>query len=66
MNDADIASSYITKFAKLIRLILDNSRSTEVTLAQELNALHLYVEMEAMRFSNRFECKINIDSNLDV
>lgn len=49
-NDQDTASLYLTRFAKLIRLILDNSNNRTVSLQQELEALRLYIDMESIRF----------------
>ncbi|MEO6721564.1 MAG: histidine kinase [Ferruginibacter sp.] len=63
-SDHANASRYLTRFAKLIRLILDNSNSKEVALSNELEALKLYIEMEALRFSNRFIYEIIIDENV--
>lgn len=60
VNEPDEASAYLTKFSRLIRLILDNSRSDRVPLDRELEALRLYIEMEAMRFGNRFDYEISI------
>lgn len=60
VNQPDEASVYLTKFSRLIRLILDNSRSETVPLDKELEALQLYVEMEQMRFSNRFEYRLTV------
>jgi LytS/YehU family sensor histidine kinase len=65
-NNADAASNYLTKFSKLIRLVLENSRSEKVTLENELNMLQLYMEMEAMRFNNKLQFKINIDDEIDT
>ncbi|HYC28990.1 MAG TPA: histidine kinase, partial [Chitinophagaceae bacterium] len=48
-SDQQTASLYLTRFAKLIRLILDNSNCKVVTLANELEALKLYIEMEGIR-----------------
>jgi LytS/YehU family sensor histidine kinase len=59
-NDADNASAYLTRFARLMRLILDNSREDWVTLENELKALQLYIEMESLRFDNAFDYYINI------
>jgi len=59
------ASRYIAKFSRLIRLILDHSKNRQITLAQELEALHLYLEMEAMRFEQRFEYHIDVSPDLD-
>ncbi|MEZ4930806.1 MAG: histidine kinase [Saprospiraceae bacterium] len=65
-NDIKSASTYLTKFAKLIRLILQNSKNKFVTLADEMEALKLYIEMEKMRFSNQFEFSIQIDPTLNI
>jgi hypothetical protein len=63
-SDIKTASLYLTKFAKLIRLILDNSENKKVVLSHELEALKLYIEMEALRFDNKFSYHLHIDSNV--
>lgn len=60
------ASRYLTRFAKLIRLILDNSNSKEVALSDELEALKLYIEMESLRFTNKFTYEIIVDENVST
>jgi ligand-binding sensor domain-containing protein/putative methionine-R-sulfoxide reductase with GAF domain len=57
-NDSDNASQYLTRFSRLMRLILDNSREDWVLLENEIKALELYIEMEAIRFDNVFEHSI--------
>ena len=64
-NDSEKASVYLTKFSRLIRLVLENSRSEQVTLNNELEALQLYLEMESMRFKNKLRFTIDVDSELD-
>lgn len=64
-NDHKTASLYLTKFAKLIRLILDNSEHHEVELAQELEALKLYIDIEALRFDHKFSYEIEVDDEID-
>lgn len=54
------ASLYLTKFSKLIRLILDNSNQKIISLEQELLALTLYIELEAIRFSEKFTFRITV------
>lgn len=66
VNEPEAASEYLTKFSRLIRLILDNSRTETVPLNKELDALRLYIEMEAMRFEGRFDYEIDIDPNLQT
>ncbi|MET0300922.1 MAG: histidine kinase, partial [Flavitalea sp.] len=63
-SDQATASLYLTRFAKLIRLILDNSNSKNVILANELEALKLYIEMEALRFDKKFTYSIIIDESV--
>jgi len=64
-NDADSASEYLSKFSRLIRLVLENSRSEKVTLHNELETLRLYIEMEAMRFRDKFSYAINMNQEID-
>jgi tetratricopeptide (TPR) repeat protein len=61
----EIASDYLINFSKLIRLILDNSRSETISLEKELEALKLYILLEAARFDNKFKCVYRIAENLD-
>jgi len=63
-SDQTTASLYLTKFAKLMRLILDNSNSKNVILSNELEALRLYIEMEALRFDKKFSYEIKVEANL--
>ncbi|MEO8147669.1 MAG: two-component regulator propeller domain-containing protein [Bacteroidia bacterium] len=65
-SDTKTASLYLTKFAKLIRLILDNSESANVTLHNELEALKLYIEMESIRFENKFSYEIKTSDDLNM
>ena len=60
------ASLYLTKFAKLIRLILDNSNSKNVILTNELEALKLYIEMEALRFDKKFTYEVKVEGHLST
>ena len=63
-SDHATASLYLTRFSKLIRLILDNSNSKNVLLSNELEALKLYIEMESLRFDNKFTYTIKVDDDV--
>ena len=65
-NDPDNASGYLTKFSRLMRLILDNSRSEWVLFENELKALELYIELEVLRFDNAFDYSIEIAPDVDA
>ncbi|HEY0111194.1 MAG TPA: histidine kinase, partial [Fibrella sp.] len=64
-NDPAKAAEYLTKFSRLIRLVLENSRSERVTLQNELDALRLYLDMEAMRFKDKLSFQISVAEIID-
>ena len=64
-NNTTEAQVYLTKFARLMRLILENSRKVTVALIDEIQALKLNLELEQLRFDNRFEFKIDVDPDID-
>ncbi len=63
-NEPQAAGVYLSKFAQLIRLILENSKSSLVTLEQELDTLRLYMELESLRFDHKFSYDIAVDEDL--
>lgn len=65
-NDPDNAAVYLSKFAALMRLILDNSREEYISLQSEIKTLELYLELQQLRFENRFNYSIDIDKGLDI
>ncbi len=65
-KDQDRASDYLLKFSKLIRLILQNSTESFISIDKELEALKLYIELEALRFMHKFNFELTIDKDLDT
>lgn len=65
-NNQDAATAYLGKFSRLMRLVLENSKSDRISLQQEIETLQLYMEMEAMRFKEKLHHKINIADNVDL
>lgn len=53
-NEKRKASDYLHKFSLLIRTILDSSRNELTTVALDMEALKLYIDLEQMRFNNKF------------
>lgn len=64
-NDQSAAELYLSKFAKLIRMILDNSMKQRVLLSDELLSLSLYLDLERVRFANKFKYKINLNDDIE-
>lgn len=65
-NDAANAVSYLSSFSKLMRRILNNSNERYITLSDEIEAVSLYLQLESMRLGNRFNYKIEVDSEIDA
>jgi two-component sensor histidine kinase len=66
ITKSDEAVKYLNKFARLVRLILNNSDKPTVTVEEDLEALKLYLELEQMRFEDKFEYEIIVDDSVDV
>lgn len=65
-SDIKMASSYLIKFSKLIRLIMENSRDTLISIENELESIRLYLELESLRFNHSFEYKISIQEDMET
>lgn len=63
-NNKRQASDYLNKFSQLIRSILDSSRNEMVPLVKDMETLQLYVELEQLRFNNKFRFSVYIDPAL--
>ena len=64
-NKSDEATKYLSKFARLIRMILNNSDKPTVTVGEDIDTLRLYMELEQMRFEDKFEYDIVVDKSVD-
>ena len=64
-HDKLATNNYLTKFSSLMRKVLDNSQHTSVPLADEISALNLYLDLESIRFKDKFDFKINVDEEID-
>lgn len=58
------ASVLLLKFSKLIRTILQQSTKELITLEEEVKQLELYINIEEIRFSNKFNYEIIVENEL--
>jgi len=65
-NETRLAVSYLNNFAILIRKILNNSEYKFVSLENELDTIKLYLDLEMLRFEDRFDYEIDVDSEVDI
>ena len=63
-NDKTKANSYLAKFSKLTRVILEQSEKETISLGDEIESLTLYLDLEKMRFTEGFE--YNIEQKTDA
>jgi PAS domain S-box-containing protein len=65
-NDRLSAINYLATFSKLIRMVLTHSVANRIRLHDELEMAQNYVELERMRFDNKFECTFELAEELDT
>jgi tetratricopeptide (TPR) repeat protein len=65
-NEANIAEEYLAKFARLMRLVLENSEHKEVPLSSDLEALNLYIQLEALRAGKLIEYSVVVSPDIDA
>ena len=65
-NDNKLASDYLTRFSRLIRMVLMSSSKKLITLEDELEMLRLYLDLERLRFKDAFDYSITTTNIVDA
>jgi len=60
-NERQVADTYLSQFALLMRKYLDSSKEKLIPLSEEISLLRLYTGLEKMRFEELFEVNIEIE-----
>lgn len=60
------ANYYTAQFAQLIRQTFHGSASNFISLAEEIQLLHSYLDLERMRFGNSLNYRLEVDASLAV
>lgn len=60
------ALDFISEFSKLMRSVLGNSLHQRITIAEEINFLQLYLDLEKKRYSNKFQYAICYDEDFEI
>lgn len=66
LNDAFQAKRYLSKFARLMRLILENAREEYIPLQNEIDMLENYLELEQLSSNHKFEYGIYVQDGTDT
>lgn len=64
-NDTETGSKYITRFARMMRKILDYSSKEFISLSDEIDLLKEYVAFQQLRFNHSFELVVDFDENIE-
>ncbi len=65
-NDKIQASSYLVKFANLMRNVLNLSRQEMVPLSEDIETLQINLELEKLRLKNKFDFKFILDKEIET
>ena len=65
-NQKENAVYYLNKFSKLIRKILATTREKEISLADEIETMELYLNIENIRFNNEIDFSVSVDKSLSL
>lgn len=64
LNDSKSAQKYLTKFSRLIRSVLENSKHEVIPLSKEIETLSLYIELECLRASFSFDYDLKVNNSV--
>ncbi|WP_172435916.1 histidine kinase [Sediminicola luteus] len=65
-NKKNEASDYLGQFADVIRMYLKHSDAGSISLADEMESLGMYLDLEALRFEDNFNYRIHAENSLDT
>jgi hypothetical protein len=65
MNEKELSLKYLNKFSTLVRQVLENSNHKLVSIKDDLEALEHYIQIEAVRFEDRFNYEVIIEDEVD-
>ena len=57
----DLANVMVTRLSRFLRYTLDNDPMQKVTVAEEIQALQLYLDIEKVRFDERLQLHFHVD-----
>lgn len=64
-NGTDSALRYLSKFSKLMRLTLEYSKGSLIPIDKEIESLQNYLELEQLRFHNKFDFEIRSSERVE-
>ncbi|TAG41202.1 MAG: hypothetical protein EAZ31_07785, partial [Cytophagia bacterium] len=65
-NEPQKTATYLAKFSKLMRQVLESSRTDFVPLEKEIQTLENYLQLQQMRFGKKLAYTIEISPDIDT
>ncbi|MGC4101748.1 sensor histidine kinase [Ferruginibacter sp.] len=65
-NEEMVATRYLSRFSKLLRMVLLHSDKEAITLREEIEILKMYIELESVRFKESFSYSIHCDEAIET
>ncbi|TYB77310.1 hypothetical protein ES676_03185 [Bizionia saleffrena] len=65
-NEIEASETYLVKFSKLIRQFFELSKETEISLNEEIKLIQNYLDIEKLRFKDKFQYHINCDDTVNT
>ncbi len=65
-NEQKEAVKYLSSFATITRSVLENSRMELIPIKKEVTLLGNYLQLQKLRFGNRFDYTIHVDETIDI
>lgn len=60
------ANKYLTSYSNLMRNMMENSNKDFVSISNEISQLKKYLDLEHLRFQDKFNYQIIVDDNIDT
>jgi tetratricopeptide (TPR) repeat protein len=64
-NETTTANYFLSKFAKMMRQVLEHSERSEITLAEDLQVVETYIQLELLRLRNDLSYEIVVGPGID-
>ena len=64
-DNQNAAITYLARFSKLVRQILENSRVEYVSMENEIKTIENYLSLQQLRFSSKFDYSIEVDPGIN-
>ncbi|GAB5412466.1 MAG: histidine kinase [Congregibacter sp.] len=64
-KDTELANSMVMKLSRFLRYSLDNDPMQQVTVAEEIESLKLYLDIEKVRFAERLTLHFSVDERAE-